>query len=405
MAVETLLHRYVRELLSEKEIRSQKNKRTLYHAGQRPAAPKPKTRWFQRGQENEGWARHWLDSPVKSGVFLTPNPVDIAQFHGVSGNVYAYKVPEWVIEKSGGIHRYDKGSEILIPEDVWEEAGNEIEFLGKSMSQQELWDRIDRSLHMSRGRQGNPQKPGWISTEEWQQDRAADAAGNHLIGLRNTKHLEQAVKMMTPAERAEALEAFEQVPTTPGQGPRPDWARAPVDDWDRPRAEKDLEIIATLKKYLNESVVRSYVKTLITEQNVRASGMCFPFAYQKAEEWFEAHFTKGVPGRAPKKHPDLNNKDKFKVVHGTVTDKWKSPPKPIVHGWVEMGDLVFDAQTSATKPNGIEKEAYYDMYRPEVYKEFTAEEAVINCAMMGGEGPWDDDLYSMMQDRDAWMKA
>ena len=85
-----------------------KDKRVLYHAGQRPAAPKPKARWFQRGQGSETWARYWLDSPVKSGVFLTPNPVDIAQFHGVSGNVYAYKVPEWVIKKSGGIHRYDK---------------------------------------------------------------------------------------------------------------------------------------------------------------------------------------------------------------------------------------------------------------------------------------------------------
>ena len=242
-----------------------KGKRILYHAGQRPAAPKPKARWLDRGQGDNEWMRYWLDSPVKSGVFLTPNPVDIAQFHGVSGNVYAYRVPEWVIKKSGGIHRYDKGSEILIPEDVWEEAGSEIEFLGKSMSQQELWDKIDMSLHGRRGRSGNPQKPGWMSTEEWQQYRAADAAGNHLIGLRNTKHLEQAVKMMTPTERAEALEAFEQVPMTPGQGSRPDWVRAPVDDWDRPRTEKDLEIMAALRKYMNESLIRSYMNAVLAE--------------------------------------------------------------------------------------------------------------------------------------------
>jgi len=151
------------------------------------------------------------------------------------------------------------------------------------------------------------------------------------------------------------------------------------------------------------NLLRECIKELLKEQNVQAAGMCFPFAYQKADEWFENHFIKGKPGRAPQKHRDLNNKDKFKVVHGTVTNKWKSPPKPIVHGWVEMGDLVFDDQTKMTKPDGIDKEVYYDMYQPEVYKEFTAEEAIVNCVKYGGEGPWDDELYAMHQKRDAWM--
>lgn len=151
------------------------------------------------------------------------------------------------------------------------------------------------------------------------------------------------------------------------------------------------------------NLLREYIRALFAEQNVIATGMCFPFAYQKAEEWFEKYFTPGGRGRKPKKHPNLNDKSKFKVVHGTVTDKWKKPPKPVVHGWVEMGNLVFDDQTRMTKPNGVDKEVYYDMYQPEVYKEFTAEEAILNCAMKGGEGPWDDDLYAMMQDRDAWM--
>ena len=151
------------------------------------------------------------------------------------------------------------------------------------------------------------------------------------------------------------------------------------------------------------NLLREYIREILSEQNVLAQGMCFPFAYQKAEEWFEKYYTKGRPGRSAKKHPDLNDKSKFKVVHGTVTNKWKSPSKPVVHGWVEMGDLVFDDQTKVTKPNGVDKEVYYDMYQPEVYKEFTAEEAILNCAMKGGEGPWDDDLYAMMQDRDAWL--
>ena len=151
-------------------------------------------------------------------------------------------------------------------------------------------------------------------------------------------------------------------------------------------------------------LLRKYIREKLIKENVLATGMCFPFAYQKAEEWFEKYYTKGRPGRSAKKHPDLNDKSKFKVVHGTVTNKWKSPPKPVVHGWVEMGDLVFDDQTRVTKPNGIEKEVYYDMYQPEVYKEFTAEEAILNCAMKGGEGPWDDDLYAQLQQRDEWLQ-
>jgi len=152
------------------------------------------------------------------------------------------------------------------------------------------------------------------------------------------------------------------------------------------------------------NLLREYIREMLIEQNVLAQGMCFPFAYQKAEEWFEQYYTPPLdPDEDGEKHPNLNDKSKFKVVHGTVTDKWKNPPQPIVHAWVEMGDLVFDDQTQHTKPNGVEKEFYYDMYQPEPYREFTASEAITNCIMKGGEGPWDDDLYAVMQDRDAWM--
>ena len=152
------------------------------------------------------------------------------------------------------------------------------------------------------------------------------------------------------------------------------------------------------------NLLREYIREILVEQNVLAQGMCFPFAQQKAEEWFEQHYTPPLdPDDDGEKHPDLNDKSKFKIIHGTVTDKWKNPPQPIVHAWVEMGNLVFDDQTQHTKPNGVEKEFYYDMYQPEPYREFTASEAITNCIMKGGEGPWDDDLYAMMQDRDAWL--
>ncbi len=150
------------------------------------------------------------------------------------------------------------------------------------------------------------------------------------------------------------------------------------------------------------NLLREYIREMLKEQNVLAVGMCFPFAAKKAEEWFTDHF-EARRGRAPKRHPDLNNKDKFKVVHGKITDQWKEPPKPIVHAWGEMGDLVFDDQTQHTKPNGVPKDVYYDMYQPEVVEEYTAEEAVVNCDMKG-EGPWNKELQDIMKTRDAWMK-
>ena len=151
------------------------------------------------------------------------------------------------------------------------------------------------------------------------------------------------------------------------------------------------------------SLLREYIRELLVEQNIQALGMCFPFAFEKAEEWFEQHFDRTKP-RGKGIHPDLDNKDKFKLVHGTVTDKWKTPAKPIVHGWVEMGDRVFDWQSSQTKPDGVDKEVWYDNYQPKAYKEFTAEEALIKCARYGAGAPWDDELLAVMQKRDAWLQ-
>ena len=178
----SLLQEYIKELLVEKQRRGEKDKRTLYHINMRPARPQPKVKmmqaWDSQARDRFGekgdfvdvpgtdsWQRYWLDNPVKSGVFLTPNPLDIAMNHGRSGNVYAYKVPEWVIDKSGGMHRYDTGSEVLIPEDVWNEAGDEIEFLGKTMEQKELWDKMDSSM-FGRGHHRKAKKPSWMSDEE-----------------------------------------------------------------------------------------------------------------------------------------------------------------------------------------------------------------------------------------------
>ena len=109
-------------------------RRTLYYIGKNKAQPKPKrvNHWSDRGQPEPDWVRPWLDAPVQSGVFLSPNPLNVFNYHGVFGHVYAYDVPEWVIKESRGLHRHDKATEILIPNVLWKH----VKFRGKSMDEQ-----------------------------------------------------------------------------------------------------------------------------------------------------------------------------------------------------------------------------------------------------------------------------
>ena len=207
-----LLREYIRELLAEKELRQHKKKRALYHIGPTPAVPKPMSRPY-----DQAWRRYWLDKPVETGVFFSPNPIDIAQYHGVSGNVYAYKIPEWAIAKAGGIHRYDHGSEVLISEELWEEAGSEIEFLGKSIAEKDLWDKIE-SLGSEPLRRSTGSRPGWMSDKEWERWSSSAQHTQYIKGLRATKHLESGIKMMKPTERAAALTAFEKEQSTGNAG-------------------------------------------------------------------------------------------------------------------------------------------------------------------------------------------
>ena len=250
-----MLREYIKAMILEKELRGQKNKRTLYHIGKRPASPKPAERWGAKGEE--GWSRDWIEGPVKSGVFLTPNPTDIAWNHGVSGNVYAYKVPHWVIEKSGGVNRFDTGSEVLISQEVWEEAGDEIEFLGKTMDKDELWDKVDSSDY------GAKQKKGVRVAH-----KHGDGASS-ISGLRSTNHPEAAIKMMSQEEIKKALAKFEdeyaqEGPAEVVKGPRDRKGLVVPYLGKQPRG-KDRELINLLKKHMNESILRGYVRSLLYE--------------------------------------------------------------------------------------------------------------------------------------------
>ena len=122
-----------------------------------------------------------------------------------------------------------------------------------------------------------------------------------------------------------------------------------------------------MKKLLTEW--RKYLK----EETIPL-GQCFPFAIQMA--------------RASSKE-EFDDLSLFKVVHGRITDKWSG--ESVLHAWVEKPGLVFDEQTSHTKPEGVPKDGWYETYQPDKKgrKEYTAEEAMLTCVKQGQMGPWD----------------
>ena len=251
--------------LVEKELRDQKDKRTMYHIGKRPASPKPAERWGEQG----GWTRAWVDEPVKSGVFVTENPTDVAQYHGISGNVYAYKVPEWVIAKAGGKHRFDNAGELLISQELWDEAGDDIEFLGKTMSRQDLWDSVDSSYYGARQRRGKRAKHN-------------QPAKFTFAGLRMTSDPEAVIKMMKPHERKKVWAELEDMYPVAMKGEEfeVEWEHVPGErkGWRKdfllgePRMGKlNRKIMDLLKKHMNESLVREYVKVLLEQRKDRVT--------------------------------------------------------------------------------------------------------------------------------------
>ena len=117
------------------------------------------------------------------------------------------------------------------------------------------------------------------------------------------------------------------------------------------------------------NLLREYIRDLIKESI--AIGQCYPFAVNMAKASRVA---------------DRNDLRKFKVVHGRVADKFSGDSYK--HAWVEKGDLIFDWQTHVTKPDGVARDVYYDMFQPEVYEEYTAAETIMNCVGAGHAGPW-----------------
>ena len=163
----------------EGKAKSNGGSRVLYHIGKRPAQPeKKRAGWRGVGQDDSDWVRPWLDSPVPKAVFLTSNPILVSLNHGISGHVYAYEVPRWVIKKAQGIHRYDRASEVLIPDTLWKH----VKFLGKSMEKDKLYEKAaqyDDSAYNKhreeegakrRKRQWSPSSRAAFLRAEWEDD-------------------------------------------------------------------------------------------------------------------------------------------------------------------------------------------------------------------------------------------
>jgi hypothetical protein len=420
-----LLREYIRDILLEKTLRKDKDKRTLYHINRfRPAHPQPKMKYMQDWDPNKldadgdkgtfvkipgtnNWDRWWMDSPVESGVFLTPNPLDIAMNHGRDGHVYAYKVPEWVIDKSGGLHRYDHGSEILIPEDVWNEAGKEIEFLGKSMTKEELWEKMDSPIYGA-GHHRIPKTPSWLSAEQLKQWKK-DKDRFNLAGLRATKHPESVIKMLKPEEIKAALTAFAAEESL-------------VDN------EKDEQLIDLLKKQMTENIARQYIKqTLLTEAaytpsdlpsdlfiRIRDEGELFDVAIVKhssrstvgdgGSDW-SSHYSKHTDIGGELQAYKISNPgsghclDAFMVSYSEASDGWGPLLYDIAieHATKNGSGLIADRESVSDEAKSVWD--YYHASRPDVdntqldnmkdsFKNGPEDDCDQYIASLGGKNDW-----------------
>lgn len=139
--------KYILEDLSLQEAHSEY--KTLYHIGPRPASPKP----FKGGKRFGGadaWKRYYHNKPIKNGVFMSDDWEGIWMNQGISGNIYAYKIPMSAIEEAGGLQEWDMAREILFPKEVWEKYNLSKTLLGKSLFKDQAKDLLIKKGKYSR---------------------------------------------------------------------------------------------------------------------------------------------------------------------------------------------------------------------------------------------------------------
>lgn len=105
-----------------------------------------------------------------------------------------------------------------------------------------------------------------------------------------------------------------------------------------------------------------------------ATGLCFPFAMDTANEfatkdnWNDVH-------AGPK------------VVHGKITTSLLKTP--IDHAWVEHEGRAYDYQNNPRKPEGTPIADFVRAYNPKRMTAYSAEAAMINGVRAGNYGPWE----------------
>jgi hypothetical protein len=167
--------------------------RTLYHIGKRPAQPRPNKGWIHTGP----FKRSWLPGlTFDVGVFLSSDPLSVAKHHGVLGHVYAYKVPWKVIVEAGGLHRYDNATEIIIPENLWDQ----VRFAGKSMDKDELKEKVWGDWRHTHREQARSTR----KDEKWRREREKGRTPRKFTPLQKRKQWERDL-LDAEGDRSEAI--------------------------------------------------------------------------------------------------------------------------------------------------------------------------------------------------------
>ena len=97
---------YMRFLISEKELRGQKDKRTMHHIGRRPASSKPAERWGEQGD----WTRGWIEGQVRSGAFTETANTGLAGKIARNETNWNIPAPEFYRVMTGSEDRVSKQS-------------------------------------------------------------------------------------------------------------------------------------------------------------------------------------------------------------------------------------------------------------------------------------------------------
>ncbi len=122
------------------------------------------------------------------------------------------------------------------------------------------------------------------------------------------------------------------------------------------------------------------MKFLKTFESYEPIGQCFSFAFKMALNTDEG---------------EMDDKSKFKVVHGMIRDKWHPDKPAYAHAWIVKNGIYFDWQNSSGEsqfhgnfPDGMKEEEFYELYLVDTSVEYTAIETMTHCAKQKHHGPW-----------------